>query len=118
MGILEHPTDLKELRSFLGCGMSSRGLNHFACVPPPLNTNLQRGQQQTFEGISEEKITTLETLKPKLTEAPVLALPRLQGNYNVDKEAGDKQIGCVPPQKQTAGTDRTIRYWYGLLNDA
>lgn len=51
----------------------------------------------------------METLKAELIEPPVLALPRLQGEYTADKDACDEQIGgCILLQKRQDGTDRTI----------
>lgn len=61
----------------------------------PFNENLQNGQLETFEGLSDEETTALEVLKAKLMEPPALGLPHLQGDYTVKTDACDKQIGWV-----------------------
>lgn len=51
-------------------------------------------------------------------EPYVLALPNFQGDFTVDTEALDKQIGCVLLQNQLDGADRMIRCSSCLLKDA
>lgn len=93
---LEHTTNLKELRSFhVLCNVFRRFVPNFDGGTVPFNENLWKGQPQDFDSLSHEKTTARETLKAKLMEPPVLALPRSQGNFTVDTYACDKQIACV-----------------------
>lgn len=113
------PTNLTDLRAFLGlCNVFQRFVPNFAHVAAPLNEKPRKGQQQTFDGLSYEEETASETLKAKLIEYQVLALPRSQGDYTVDTGTFYKQIVCILLQKQANGTDRPMGYWYRTLNDA
>lgn len=44
------------------------------------NKKLGKGQLQTFDVLSNDEIAPLGTVKAKLVEPEVLALPRLQGD--------------------------------------
>lgn len=79
---------------------------------------LRKGQRQTFNGLADDEISALETLKVKLVEPPVLALSRSQRAYTVDTDVCDKQIGCVLLQKQPERTDEPLGYWSRLLYEA
>lgn len=56
---------------------------------------LHKRQLQTIDGWTDDDTISLETVKAKLAEPPVLALPPLQGNYTVETDACYKQIGFV-----------------------
>lgn len=70
----------------------------------PLNRKLCNCQLQTFEGLTHDLITTMDTLNVKLVEPPVLDFSGWQGSYPEDTDSCDKQIGCVALPKQL---DRT-----------
>lgn len=107
---LEHPANLTELQSSLGlCNVFCRLVQKLA-VATPLNKKLRNGQPQTFDKLSNDEITALERLKIKLANPVVLELSLWQGDYTVDTDACDKQIGCDLLQEQPGGTDRPIRY--------
>lgn len=53
-------------------------------------------------------MTALRTLQEKLTSPLVVALPRKEGHFTVDKNAYDRQIGCVILQEQDENVDRPI----------
>lgn len=92
----EHATNLTELQSFPALrNVFRRFVPNLACIAAPLDKELQKGQQQTFEGLSDKKIKAWEKLKAKLKESPVLALQRCQGDYIVDIDPFYKQIGHV-----------------------
>lgn len=106
---LQLPTNLTEHRSFLElCNVIPSFALIFSRVAISLNKKLLNDQLQTFDGMSDEEITALETLKAKLIEPTVLPLPQSQGDYTVGTEACDKQIGCIILQKQPARTGRPI----------
>ena len=50
-----------------------------------------------------------DTLKNKLTSAPILALPTNDGPYTLDTDASDYGLGAVLSQKQD-GVERVIAY--------
>lgn len=54
----------------------------------------------------------------RLISPPVLALPRFQGQYTVNTDAYDRQIGCVLLQKLPDGHNKQIGYWSSSLTDS
>lgn len=60
-----------------------------------LTCKLQEGQPRVYTDLSNEEPKALEKLNEKLILPAVLALLRLQGTYEVDIDACDRQIGCV-----------------------
>lgn len=82
-------------------------------------TSLQtaNGQRCIYTTLSDEELDALCTLQKKLTSPPVLAVPQSQGNYTVDTDTCDRQVGGVLLQKQLDGHDKRIGYWSGPLTD-
>lgn len=77
----EPPTILTEFRLFLGlCNIFRQFVPNFARVGAFLNKKLPKGQAQTFDELSDEKVPALEMLKAKLVEPRVLTLPRTPCN--------------------------------------
>lgn len=62
-------------------------------------------QQQTFEELTYNVDTIVDTQIAMLVEPDVSALSDLQGDYSIDMGAYKKQIGCVMLQKQSERTD-------------
>lgn len=115
---LDYSSTMMELRSLLGlCNVFRRFMLNFAQIASCLNKKLQKVQSQNFEGLTEDKIAALETLKARIVEPPVLHLPRSQSTYTVDTDAHDKQIACLLLQKKLNGTDKPVGYRSRLLND-
>lgn len=107
------------LRSFFGlCNLFPRFVPSFASVAALLNKKLRKRDQKTFDRLSEDEITSLQTRKAKLEEPLVLGLPSLQGNYTVDTDTGDKGIGCILLQKQLDETNGQFGWWFHVLNNA
>lgn len=93
---LEHQTSLTEIVSFLlACTVCRQFVPNFAWGANTLIRNLQKSPQQTFDEFSDEEPTALETVRMKLVEPPVLALPNLQGNYTIDTEVCHPKINRV-----------------------
>lgn len=115
---LEQPEKLTELRTFLlMCNIFGYFIPNVNCVVVKFNINIQKGQTQTFERLSDEEIIGLDMLKENLIEPPVLRLPRSQVNYTVDQCTRGKQIYLVLLQKKPDGTNRPIWYWSRPWND-
>lgn len=109
---IELPASLKQLRSILWfCNVFRCFVPNFACMSIPRKKKLPKGHLQTFVGLLARKITALETLKTKLVDRPVMALPRSQGDFTIDTDPCNKQIGGIPLQKQPKGADRLIGHW-------
>lgn len=109
---LKYQTNLTQLQSFLRlCNVFRRFVPNFKYVANLLDEKIRKGQLQTFDRLSDEKVSSFETLEAEFEESPVLALPRYQGIYTVEKDACDRQIECVQLQNQPDGTDRPSRYW-------
>lgn len=62
-------------------------------------------------GLNEVGKKAVGVLKDKLVAPPVLALPQLAGQYTIDTDACDTQIGCVILQEQEDKVSNPTRYW-------
>ncbi|GJY05583.1 hypothetical protein Tco_0371523 [Tanacetum coccineum] len=70
---LPHPTTVKGIRSFLGhAGFYRRFIKDFSKISRPMTHLLEKSTPFIF---SEECIQAFQTLKKKLTEAPILIAP-------------------------------------------
>nr|GEV62584.1 reverse transcriptase domain-containing protein [Tanacetum cinerariifolium] len=70
---LPHPTTVKGVRSFLGhAGFYRRFIQDFSKIARPMTHLLEKETHFVF---SKECVDTFNTLKKKLTEAPVLVVP-------------------------------------------
>nr|GEY38108.1 reverse transcriptase domain-containing protein [Tanacetum cinerariifolium] len=70
---LPHPTTVKGVRSFLGyAGLYRRFIQDFSKIARPMTHLLEKETPFVF---SKECINTFNTLKKKLTEAPILVVP-------------------------------------------
>lgn len=88
---LEHLTNVTEIQSFLGLrNVFCRYVPNFACFSTPLNKKIRKGELQTFDGLTDDKITALETLKAESVKPPGLDFTSSQGTYSIDMDAWDK----------------------------
>ncbi len=100
------PTDVRELRSFLGiASYYRRFVMGFANITAPLSRLLQKG---TFTWTQECDLA-FNTIKRKLTSAPILGYPITQGTFYLDTDASQDGIGAVLSQWQD-GVERVIAY--------
>lgn len=60
----------------------------------------------------------MEELQSKLTSAPVLELPRLNGKFNFDTYAFERKVGCLLLKEQPDGMTKPVGYWLRSLNKA
>jgi len=99
--------NLTELRAFLGtCGYYRRFIKGFSDIAAPLNRLLRKDTPFRWD---KECQHAFKTLKAKLLEEPVLALPNDQDSYILDTDASDFGLGAVLSQVQQ-GEDRVIAY--------
>lgn len=74
--------------------MYSRFVTNFSRVAASLNKRLKKGKPTQFELNDEERQMMVDE-KQKLVNLPVLALRRPKEQFVIEKDAGDKQMGCV-----------------------
>ncbi|GKE39109.1 reverse transcriptase domain-containing protein [Tanacetum coccineum] len=90
---LPHPTTVKGIKSFLGyAGFYHRFIKDFLKISRPMTHLLEKNTPFIF---SEECIQAFQTLKKKLTEAPILIAP----DWDQPFELSDYAIGAVLGQR-------------------
>ncbi|GJU89434.1 reverse transcriptase domain-containing protein [Tanacetum coccineum] len=96
---LPHPTTVKGLRSFLGhAGFYRRFTQDFSKISRPITHLLEKDTPFVF---SQDCINAFETLKKKLTEAPILVVPDWNLPFELMCDASDYAIGAVLGQRKT-----------------
>jgi hypothetical protein len=101
------PTNLHELRSFVGfCSYYRRFVQGFANLAFALHT-LMRKNVKFYWGPEQEE--AFVELKRRLVTAPVLTMPRDEGEYVLDTDASNVALGAVLSQMQE-GIEKPIAY--------
>nr|GEX94954.1 reverse transcriptase domain-containing protein [Tanacetum cinerariifolium] len=94
---LPHPTTVKGVRSFLGhAGFYRRFIKDFSKISRPMTHLLEKDTPFIF---SEDCIKAFQTLKKKLTEAPILISPKWDLPFELMCDASDFAIGAVLGQR-------------------
>ncbi|GJR58551.1 reverse transcriptase domain-containing protein [Tanacetum coccineum] len=94
---LPHPTTVKGVRSFLGhAGFYRRFIKDFSKISRPMTHLLEKNTPFIF---SNECIKAFQTLKNKLTEAPILIAPNWDLPFELMCDASDYAIGAVLGQR-------------------
>lgn len=92
------PTNLKELRGFLGLtGYYRKFIKHYAILSQPLSALLKKGVLFVWTEATE---TAFQVLKNALITAPVLALPDFNQQFVIDTDACDVGIRAVLSQRE------------------
>ena len=116
--LVEHwptPSDLGELRSFLGLtGYYRRYVEGYSKIVGPLTELTKKGQRFVWSEACQE---AFQTLKAKLSSPPILAMPNDYDVFLLDTDASDRSIGAVLAQVQN-GQERVIAYAGRCLNRA
>lgn len=116
--ILSCRTKLFQMRSYLiTCKINCRFVPNFARVARPIIQRLKQGESFTFK-LNISKHEAVDILKQRLVSTPVLALPRAPGQFTIDTDKRDYQVGCALLQKQVNGTLKPFGYWSGALTPA
>ncbi|GJV92495.1 reverse transcriptase domain-containing protein [Tanacetum coccineum] len=94
---LPHPTTVKGIRSFLGhAGFYRRFIKDFSKISRPMTHLLEKNTPFIF---LEDCILAFQTLKKKLTEAPILIAPNWDQPFEIMCDASDYAIGTVLGQR-------------------
>ncbi|GJU28894.1 reverse transcriptase domain-containing protein [Tanacetum coccineum] len=95
---LPHPTTVKGVRSFLGhAGFYRCFIQDFSKIARPMTHLLEKETPFVF---SKDCIDAFETLKKKLTEAPILVVPDWNLPFELMCDASDFAIGAVLGQRK------------------
>nr|GEU83085.1 reverse transcriptase domain-containing protein [Tanacetum cinerariifolium] len=95
---LPHLTNVKGIRSFLGhASFYRRFIKYFSKIARPMTKLIEKDTPFIF---SQECVDTFETLKRKLTEAPILIAPDWDMPFELMCDASDFAIGAVLGQRQ------------------
>ncbi|GJX76261.1 reverse transcriptase domain-containing protein [Tanacetum coccineum] len=96
---LPHPTTVKGVRSFLGhAGFYRRFIQDFSKIARPMTHLLEKETPFVF---SKDCIDAFQTLKKKLTEAPILVVPDWNLPFELMCDASDFAIGAVLGQRRS-----------------
>nr|GFA87463.1 reverse transcriptase domain-containing protein [Tanacetum cinerariifolium] len=95
---LPHPTTAKGIRSFRGhAGFYRRFIKDFSKIARPMTRLLEKDTSFFF---SKECVESFQTLKRKLTEAPILIAPDWDMPFELMCDASDFAIGAVLRQRK------------------
>nr|GEW14932.1 reverse transcriptase domain-containing protein [Tanacetum cinerariifolium] len=94
---LPHPTTVKRIRSFLGhAGFYQRFIKDFSKVSRPMPHLFEKNALFVF---SKDCVQAFQTLKKKLTEAPILIAPNWDQPFELMCDASDFVVGAVLGQR-------------------
>nr|GEU61700.1 reverse transcriptase domain-containing protein [Tanacetum cinerariifolium] len=112
---LPHPTTVKGIRSFLGhAGFYRRFIKNFSKIARPMTRVLEKDTPFHF---SKECVEAFQTLKRKLTEAPILIAPYWDMPFELMCDASDFVIGAGLGQCQEKNF-RPIHYASKTMTEA
>ncbi|CAN6362592.1 unnamed protein product [Urochloa humidicola] len=93
----KQPSNITEIRSFLGlAGYYRRFIENFSKIAKPMTELLKNNTKFEWTEACEQ---SFQTLKDKLTSAPVLTLPDVKKDFVVYCDASRQGLGCVLMQE-------------------
>nr|GFC95217.1 reverse transcriptase domain-containing protein [Tanacetum cinerariifolium] len=112
---LPHPTTVKGIRSFLGhADFYRRFIQDFSKISRSMTHLLEKNTPFIF---SKDCINAFQTLKKKLTEAPILIAPNWDLPFELMFDASDFAVGAVLGQRHEKHF-KPIHYASKMMNDA
>ncbi|GJY28131.1 reverse transcriptase domain-containing protein [Tanacetum coccineum] len=94
---LPYPTNVKGVRSFLGhARIYRRFIKDFSKITRPMTQLLMKDAKFVF---SNECMQAFNTLKSKLTSAPVIVAPNWNFDFELMCDASDYAVGAVLGQR-------------------
>ncbi|GJS32619.1 reverse transcriptase domain-containing protein [Tanacetum coccineum] len=112
---LPPPTNVKAVRSFLGhAGFYHRFIKDFSKISRPMTKLLEKDSVFNFD---EECNKAFETLKEKLTNAPIMVSPNWSLLFELMCDASDFAVGAVLGQREEKHF-RPIHFASKTLNSA
>nr|GEU92073.1 reverse transcriptase domain-containing protein [Tanacetum cinerariifolium] len=106
---LPRPITVKRVRSFLGhAGFYRRFIQDFSKISRPMTHLLEKNIPFIF---SEDCIKAFQTLKKKLTEAPILIAPNWDLPFELMCDASDFAIGMIPMPHNSIQTCEIFDVW-------
>jgi hypothetical protein len=110
------PKTVKDVCSFHGfCNFYRSFIRGFSQITLPLNALTKKGVEFQWTTAAQ---TAFDTLKEKMTEAPVLAHPDLTKPFELEVDASEYAIGAVLLQRQEDGRCHPVNYFSTTLNAA
>ena len=109
------PTTVKGIRSFLGhAGFYRRFIRDFSKIARPLCRLLEKDAKFNFD---ESCQNSFEEIKSRLVEAPIMAKPDWNKEFEIMCDASNYEMGAVLGQKDDK-VFRTIYYSSKTFNEA
>ncbi|XP_043201820.1 uncharacterized protein K02A2.6-like [Amphibalanus amphitrite] len=111
-----HPTDLKELRSFIGTtAWFSRFIPAYSTVVQPLTVMLKKDVPFEWGPAAEHAFNSVKSL---ISSSPVMMPFSPALDTIVTTDASDRGAGAVLTQIQADGQERPVAYWSRSFTDA
>jgi len=110
------PRNARQVRSFLGtAGYYRKFIQNFAGIAAPLTNLTKKNTRFKWTHACQQ---AFETLKLKLTTAPVLSYPHRERRYILHTDASDNAIGAVLNQyNESSKCEQPIAYFSRKLKD-
>lgn len=110
------PKTVKEIRSFLGmCNYYRRFIKSYSSVANPLTKLLRKDEKFVW---TEQCESAFQTLKQKLTSAPILAYPNMHKPFILTTDASTTAIGYILSQTDKGKREHVIAYGGRSLSKA
>jgi len=98
IGKLPPPANVKGVRSFLGhAGFYRRFIKDFSKIATPLSKLLNKDKSFIFDN---ECLIVFETLKDRMTSAPIITTPNWNLDFELMCDASDYVVGAVLGQRK------------------
>ena len=109
------PKSVTQIRQFIGlASYYRRFIKSFSEICAPMVKLTKKGEDFVW---STECDIAFETIKSALTDPPIMAYPKDEGEYILDTDASDLSIGGILSQVQD-GQEKVIAYGSRTLNKA